>query len=117
MKELRQDSSFQFSEGVSTSVVTGVGEAASPNRFALEQNYPNPFNPTTEIRFQVSRVSDVKLVVYDLIGRQVAILVNGAVQPGVHSVKFNGSHLASGVYFYRLSANAASLTRKMIMVR
>lgn len=117
LKELRQDSSFQFSEGVSTSVVTGVGEAASPNRFALEQNYPNPFNPTTEIRFQVSRVSDVKLVVYDLIGRQVAILVNGAVQPGVHSVKFNGSHLASGVYFYRLSANAASLTRKMIMVR
>jgi len=117
LKEIHQDSSFQFSEGVSTNVITGLEESGSPYRFALEQNYPNPFNPTTGIRFQVSGVSQVKLVVYDLIGRQVAVLVNEAVQPGVHIVRFDGSRLASGVYFYRLSTPAASLTRKMIMLK
>ena len=88
-----------------------------PLRFALEQNYPNPFNPTTVVRYQVPAASDVKLVVFDLLGREVSVLVNERRSAGVHEVTFNGSNLASGTYFYRIQARDFVMTRKFLIVR
>ena len=115
--------------GVFKSVATtGVGldgKLDAPDRYALLQNYPNPFNSTTVIRFQLpapsgvegSGVSEVKLVVCDILGREVAVLMNERKEAGVHEVSFDGSSLASGVYFYRLIAGTLVQTRKMILVR
>ena len=74
----------------------------------LRQNYPNPFNPTTVIGYEVPVVSAVSLRVYDLLGREVAILINEVEAPGTHSVTFNASGLASGVYLYRIEAGSPS---------
>jgi subtilisin family serine protease/photosystem II stability/assembly factor-like uncharacterized protein len=94
-----------------------------PQVFSLEQNYPNPFNPTTVIKYTIGGtrgwglgVSDVKLVVYDVLGREVAVLVNERKAPGEYQVRFDGAGLASGVYFYRLTTNAFEATRKMLLI-
>jgi len=89
----------------------------APETYALEQNYPNPFNPSTEIRFQVPRVGNVKLAVYDLLGREVSVLVDEMKQPGIYGVQFDGSRLASGAYFYRLVAGSFVQTRKLLLVK
>ena len=98
---------------------TGVQQsvAALPQEVAMKQNYPNPFNPTTTISYQLSAVSDVKLVVYDMLGREGAVLVNEKKGPGSYEVKFDGSNLASGVYFYRLTAGQFAQTRKMVLLK
>jgi GH18 family chitinase len=88
-----------------------------PHVFELEQNYPNPFNPTTAVSYQLSAVSYVTLKVYDMLGREVATLVSGVQQPGSHTVRFDASSLASGVYLYRLSGEGKSLTRTMVVLR
>jgi hypothetical protein len=85
--------------------------------FALEQNYPNPFNPSTGIRYQVSRVSDVRLEVFDMLGRKVSTLVNERQSAGSYEVSFNAAGLASGVYFYKLSAGSFVQTKKMLLVK
>jgi hypothetical protein len=89
----------------------------APVEFRLEQNYPNPFNPTTGIRFQVQGAGDVKLVVYDILGRDVAALVNEKKAAGSYEVRFDGAGLASGVYFYRLTAGSFVQSRKMILLK
>jgi len=96
----------------------------APQAFLLEQNYPNPFNPSTTIQYQLPTASDVRLEVYDLLGRKVMTLVNTRQVAGTYSVQFNAAALASGVYFYRLQAgatNSASApfvqTKKMILVK
>jgi hypothetical protein len=96
--------------------VDGRHEQA-PQEFALMQNYPNPFNPKTGIRYQVSGVSDVKITVYDMLGREMAVLVNERKQPGNHEVSFDGSGLASGVYLYRFTAGSFAETRRMILLK
>ncbi len=83
----------------------------------LEQNYPNPFNPRTGIRYQVPGVCEVKSAVFDLLGREVAVLVNEKKPPGTYEVSFNGSGLASGMYFYRLTAGSSIQTRAMMLVK
>ncbi len=88
-----------------------------PRAFALEQNYPNPFNPKTGIRYQVSGVSDVKLVVFDLLGREVAVLVDERKAAGLYEVSFDGRGLSSGVYFYRLTAGSFTQIRAMMLVK
>jgi hypothetical protein len=98
-----------------TSVAALPGEF--PHAFSLAQNYPNPFNPTTGVRFQVPGVSEVKLVVYDLLGREVAVLVNERKAPGAYEVRFDGSNLASGVYIYRLTAGSFVHSRTMLLVK
>jgi len=102
--------------GVATAVA-GSGSGNLPERYLLSQNYPNPFNPTTVIGYQVPVVSDVKLIVYDLLGREVAMLVNEREAAGSHSVQFNASGLASGVYLYKLTTGSFVQTRKMILLR
>jgi hypothetical protein len=95
-----------------------------PNAFELFQNYPNPFNPTTAISYHLpagqtglSAVSDVKLIVYDILGRGVAVLVNERKAPGKYEVTFDAAGLASGVYLYRLTAGSLVQVRKMVVVK
>jgi hypothetical protein len=104
--------------GATNGIATAVNEEQTlVSSFALNQNYPNPFNPTTIVSYELPVASSVRLVVFDLLGREVATLVNGLEQPGLHSVQFNAAHLSSGVYLYRLSAGTFSATRKLMLVR
>jgi len=92
-----------------------------PTEFSLAQNYPNPFNPETTIPFALPTRANVKLSVYDLLGREVATLVNGTMEAGSHTVNWNASDLSSGVYFYRLDAQAGEAsfnsTRKVVLMK
>jgi hypothetical protein len=91
--------------------------------FTLSQNYPNPFNPSTTIKFTIPfvettrRVVSTKLVVYDILGREIKVLLNKKLSPGSYEVEFDGSNLPSGVYLYRLMANNCKVTKKMILIR
>jgi len=85
--------------------------------FAMDQNFPNPFNPTTTIRYSLPEQTQVRLEVYTVIGQRVAVLVNGEQPAGWHVVTFDGSHLASGLYFYRLQAGSNVKTFKMTLVK
>jgi N-acetylneuraminic acid mutarotase len=107
--------------------ITSVGESddvSLPEEFSLSQNYPNPFNPLTIIQYteggtrgQGPGVSDVSLVVYDMLGREVAVLVNERKAPGRYELTFDGSGLSSGVYIYRLKADSFIQTRKMLLLK
>lgn len=88
-----------------------------PDRFRLLQNYPNPFNPATSIRFSIKSSSEVNLSVFNSSGQQVAELVNKNLSPGEYEYKFDAENLPSGVYFYRLTAEKFSETKKMILVK
>lgn len=101
-----------------TLIVTSIdGDDMNADRFALMQNYPNPFNPSTVIRFTLDAGSQTTLTVYDLLGRDVAVLVNGPLAAGSHSATFDASGLTSGMYVYRLTANGQTLTGKMSLVK
>ena len=88
-----------------------------PERFELQQNYPNPFNPTTAISFLLSANSLVTLKVYDVLGKEVATLVNGQLSAGSYQTTFDASHLSSGVYLYQLRAGDYVQTRKMALMK
>jgi len=88
-----------------------------PDRFELLQNYPNPFNPATVIGFQLPESSQVRLAVYDLLGREVAVPVNGRLASGYHQVDFDASDLPSGIYLYRLETPAGVINRKMTLLK
>lgn len=97
--------------------LTSVKPVDAPVRFGLSDNYPNPFNPTTAIGYQLSAVGHVTLKVYDVLGREVATLVDEVKRPGSYVVRFDGLHLASGVYFDRLVAGGQVITRKMVLMK
>ena len=88
-----------------------------PENFKLFQNYPNPFNPTTKINYQVPQTAFVTLKVYDLLGREVATLVNEEKSAGSYEVEFDGSNLSSGIYFYKLQTENYSSVKKMILLK
>jgi hypothetical protein len=101
-------------------LLTGVGESRSgviPGEYGLGQNYPNPFNPTTTISYQIRSAGGVSLRVYDVLGREVATLVDGYQSAGTHAKTFDGSRLSSGVYFYRLQSGAFVNTKKMVLAK
>ena len=87
------------------------------SNFELQQNYPNPFNPTTLIRFTLAEQSQINLKVYNILGKEIATLVNDIKGAGIHEVSFDGSGLASGVYFYTLQTEQFNQTRKMILIK
>ena len=97
-------------------VINSGGEGI-PDKFSLGQNYPNPFNPETLIKFTLPKQSPVKLQVFDILGQQVALLVDGTMQPGAYTVKLDGSKLSSGIYFYRIKAGDFTETQKMLLLR
>jgi hypothetical protein len=118
------DSSWQFASTWGTAylgslIVTAVGETPTPipDRFDLAQNYPNPFNPSTRIRYTLKNTGNVRLSVYDLLGREVAVLVIGVRTAGSHEVTFSGAGLGSGIYFYRLQSADQVITKKMALVK
>jgi len=98
-------------------VPIGLQPAVQPATIELRQNYPNPFNPTTTIEFTLPYPQRIQLVVYNLLGQQIAILAEGPHQAGIHQATFDGSGLASGVYIYRLVAGNQMITKKMALVK
>jgi hypothetical protein len=109
-------SSFKLDDLVVSGVVEGVKtSAAQPLGFALHQNYPNPFNPTTTIEFSIQQSEFVSLKIYDVLGSEVAALVNEVKNPGSYAVTWNAAGLASGLYLYRLQTGTGVQQRKMIL--
>ncbi|MCB0721429.1 MAG: T9SS type A sorting domain-containing protein [Ignavibacteriae bacterium] len=102
-----------------TNSVTGVINVSSsvPDRYSLGQNYPNPFNPTTNLNFKIKNSNFVRLSVYDISGKEVAVLVNGILNAGEYIYTFNGENLSSGVYFYRLVSDGFTAVRKMTLIK
>jgi len=99
-------------------VVSGTEDVIRvPQTFKLSQNYPNPFNPTTVISYQLPVTSNISLKVYNLLGQEVTALFEGTRQPGSYEATFDGSGLASGIYFYRLEANGFAETKKLVLLR
>ncbi len=88
-----------------------------PDKFELGQNYPNPFNPVTNIKFSIPNAGNVKLVVFDIAGKEVGELVNDNLNAGTYKYDFNASHLSSGVYFYKIQAEGFTDVKKMILVK
>ncbi|PID27142.1 MAG: hypothetical protein CR982_06735 [Candidatus Cloacimonadota bacterium] len=95
----------------------GISESNEINNFSLFQNYPNPFNPTTTINYSLNSTSQVSLAVFNARGEKVSDLVNGRESKGNHSVFFDGSNLNSGIYFYKLTVNGVSVTKKMVLTK
>lgn len=95
----------------------GNGNTNIASTFSLSQNYPNPFNPETTIGFSIPKMSNVRLIVYDVVGREVKTLINENMQAGSHKVKFNFSDMTSGVYFYKIQAGEFSAVKKMLLVK
>jgi 1,4-alpha-glucan branching enzyme len=103
-------------------ILVNIGDESSgqdlPSTIRLWQNYPNPFNPVTSIRFELSETSAVKIEVFDMLGRKLAVLVNSPLlQPGVYHIQFDGSWLSSGTYLIRMEAGSFSQTRKMLLLK
>lgn len=97
--------------------VTNVGNNETPTNYSLSQNYPNPFNPTTKINFNVAKSGFVSMKIYNILGKEVATLVNGNYNTGSYSVDFNASKLSSGVYFYSIEVNGFKDIKKMMLVK
>jgi len=103
---------------VLTTGVTAVEKTPGvPQQFQLQQNYPNPFNPTTKIEYQLPAAGHVTLRVYDVLGREMVTLASGIQDAGVHVATFDGTRLASGVYFYRLTASGKDQVKKMLLTK
>ena len=88
-----------------------------PTEFVLEQNYPNLFNPSTTIRFAIPSQQMVKLTIFNVLGQQVATLVNEKLTPGEYSFSFDASNLVSGMYFYRIEAGSFQEIRRMMLLK
>jgi photosystem II stability/assembly factor-like uncharacterized protein len=115
LKQIDFDGTYEYSDAIEV-------EALIPGQFTLFQNYPNPFNPSTSIKFSIPVDSNVKLKLFNLLGQEVAELLNSEISAGIHQVDFNASGLSSGTYFYVLEANGNNgsnftATKKMLMLK
>ncbi len=110
LKQVDINGSFEFSKQVEVDVL-------EPLNFSLDQNYPNPFNPTTTIKFNIAENSFVSLKVFDILGNEVADLLNETKDAGLYEINFNANNLSSGVYFYRLQAGSFTELRKMNLLK
>lgn len=110
LKQIDFDGTFEYSNIVEAEILP-------PTRFSLKQNYPNPFNPTTSIQFTLSSKEFVTLKIFNLLGKEIATLVNEERQVGNHRIDFNASDLSSGIYYYRIVAGKFSDTKKMVLIK
>ena len=102
------------------SIITSVKNDLShyPDNFILYENYPNPFNPSTKIKFDLpADFSNVRLTVFDILGKEIEVLLNKNLKAGNYTVDFNASELSSGAYFYRLESGGFTETKKMLLVK
>ena len=98
-------------------VLTGITNNSIPSGFTLEQNYPNPFNPSTMLKYSLAENTSVRIAVFDVLGREVAVLVNEFKTSGSYEVSFSGDNLSTGVYYYRIDAGSFTDTKKMLMIK
>ncbi len=110
LKQIDNDGKYEYSNEIFITI--GV-----PNSTELEQNYPNPFNPTTNITFNLSKLSFVKLSVYNIIGEEISVLINELKESGYYSVNFDASNLNSGIYLYKLEADGMIKVNKMQLLK
>ena len=110
LKQVDFDGSYSFSEEIRVSNLV-------PAEYSLEQNYPNPFNPSTEIKFSIPQTTNVTLKVFDVMGREVATLIDEQMEAGKHSVVFNAANLSSGVYYYTIITENFIQTKKMLLLK
>ena len=116
----RNSEESDASNFVETEILTSAEDSdvfGLPKQIVLEQNYPNPFNPSTKIAFSVPNAEQLTLKVYDMLGREVAVLANGLFNSGTHSVQFDASRLSSGIYFYTLQTSQLSITKRMVLLK
>jgi hypothetical protein len=116
---VQSQDAYVYNFGV-TMAISGINNQTGseiPKEYKLEQNYPNPFNPETKISFEIPKQSLVILKIYDILGQEVATLVNGVKDAGKYSVDFDGSALTSGTYFYRLESNGLFFSNKMLLIK
>jgi hypothetical protein len=109
LKQIDNDGQFEYSDVVEVENV--------PTEFTLYQNYPNPFNPTTKIRYQLPKESNVTIKIYDVLGSEVATLLNENKEAGVYEVEFNVDNLSSGTYIYKINADNFVQTKKMVLLK
>lgn len=110
LKQIDLNGGFSYSKTIQVN-------ASKPIEYSLNQNYPNPFNPTTTISYSIPEKSFVTVRVYNMLGNEVASLVNAQIEAGQHNVKFDASGLGSGVYFYTLKAGSFSATKKLMLLK
>jgi hypothetical protein len=110
LKQVDNDGAFKYSQSVEVST-------QAPKQFSLSQNYPNPFNPITQISYDVATVDNVRLAVYDILGREVAVLVNEQKAPGSYTASFNGSQFSSGIYFFKMTTKQFLSIHKMTLMK
>jgi hypothetical protein len=104
--------------GCGPNIFVGINNISTiPETYSLSQNYPNPFNPKTMIEFSIPKSENVKITVFDILGREVMVLVNDIFKAGSYEVDFNASGLASGVYMYKINAGDFTDTKKMLLVK
>jgi hypothetical protein len=112
LKQIDNNGNFEYFD------LNGFVEIGTPNKYSVSQNYPNPFNPTTKINFELPADSKVTMVIYDISGREVAKVLNNEFKnAGYHTADFNATKLSSGIYFYRLTADNFSVTKKMMLIK
>ncbi|MFA5806292.1 MAG: T9SS type A sorting domain-containing protein [Melioribacteraceae bacterium] len=116
VKGYTKDAESGYSNEVSI-VVVSVEEKEIPTEYSLSQNYPNPFNPTTKIKFGLPENAMIKLTIYDVLGREIDVLINSELEAGFHEINYNASKLTSGVYFYTIKASNFSDTKKFMLLK
>jgi phosphatidylserine/phosphatidylglycerophosphate/cardiolipin synthase-like enzyme len=114
-----QEFSVRYKDAGGTDVLVNVEQVGTsvPKNYELTQNYPNPFNPTTSFKFYIPHFSVVNIKIFDLLGREIATLVNESKPAGVYKVNWNASNTVSGVYFYRLQAGSIMLVKKLMLLK
>jgi hypothetical protein len=118
LKQIDLDGTVHYSDGTQVDILTGVGgEGTVPTAYEVSQNYPNPFNPSTTIDFAMPERGQVTLKIYNLLGQEVATLINGELSAGRHGVQWNAAGVASGVYLYQLKAGSFVETRKLTLAK
>jgi hypothetical protein len=117
LKQLDLDGAIRYSDGVAIDVASGVAGGEFPTEFSLAQSYPNPFNPSTNIRYGLPQKAVVTLEVFTALGQRVATLVHEQEEAGYHEVAFNASGLASGAYFYTITAGYYHASKKLVLMK